>query len=136
MAPPDTFEEALTTSTPEPFRPRAWYNQSGDTLEVVLSSEEELEERIDDVVALLRGAESKKIIGFTIKRLSRFLKDNASVKIVFRSREVSFEALFTAVAVARAQSIESRQLFERVLREFPSELHGTTVAFPSELATV
>ena len=114
-----SFEEALTGFTPAPFAPRAWYNREGDTLEVVIAPDEEVEERVDDLVTVLRSAATNKIIGLTIKKLGAFLKEHQNLSFVFRSPELTFSALFTAVAVARSQNLGSQDRFRRLFGELP-----------------
>lgn len=73
----DDFGRSLlqkASAAPE-FEPSAYYNEDGDCIEVLLSDESYYSERVDDLLTVYRGQESKEIVGSLIKSVRSFVQD-------------------------------------------------------------
>lgn len=66
----------LEAATDQPTRePRAYYNSDGDCIEFLWSDESYYAERIDPILTVYYGRESKQIVGSLIKRVKPFLQE-------------------------------------------------------------
>lgn len=70
--------DKIIGSEPVVFVPSAVYDPDGDCIEFVCSPESFYAKRLDDLVTVYYGRESKKIVGVLIKGASKFL-ERASV---------------------------------------------------------
>ena len=59
----------------EPFRPLAYYNPEGDSIEFIFSEEEYTAERIDSFVTVYVGDESGDLVGSVLKDVTLKLRE-------------------------------------------------------------
>jgi hypothetical protein len=97
-----TFNE-LVLSKVSPggsFRPMATYDADGDCIDFLTSNESYRAERIDSLVTVYYGRESKEIIGSLIKGVSKFVREvverSPGFKIEIRDGRIKLVHLFTA----------------------------------------
>jgi len=94
------------------FRPLATYNPEGDCIEFLVSNESFRAERIDSLVTVYYGRESKEIVGSLIKGVSGFiaetLRRNPGFQIDIEGGRVKLCHLFTAKMWLSPDEIKDR----------------------------
>ena len=83
------------------FAPFILPNEDGDCVEFFVSPNDYNAKRIDDYLTLYLDVDSKEVVGFVIKNITRILNrvaaQQADYAFVIRDGEVRLEALFTAM---------------------------------------
>jgi hypothetical protein len=84
----------------EAFEPTTSYDPDGDCIEFLASAEPFYAERVDDLVTVYYGQESKEIVGSLIKGVARFcrrlLEQLPGFAITIQDGRVSLEHIFLA----------------------------------------
>lgn len=99
---PNTFAELVLgkVEVGKPFRPHAYYDADGDCIEFLASDEPFYGERIDSLVTVYYGEESREIVGSLIKGVRRFIgetmKKVPGFRIDVQDGRVRLEHIFTA----------------------------------------
>src|SRR5437870_8351774 len=106
----EEFERLVLSKVPPdgPFKPMATYDPDDDTIEFLTSNESYRAERIDSLVTVYYGRESKEIIGSLIRGVSKFLKSlgkgSANVRLEIRDDKIKLVHLFKAALAHRSKS--------------------------------
>ena len=99
----DKLFHDLQTQKAEPFKPCAWYNADGDALEVYLSPEPHVTERINTLISVfVAPSDRDEVLGFVIKNIKRhfgeagvssveFMIQRATVRLLLMSALTAFE---------------------------------------------
>lgn len=93
---------------PKPFEPVAYYDQDGDCIEFIAKPEPFYAERVDELVTVYYGQESKEIVGSLIKGVSKFLPkvfaQFPGFRIFVKDGKVRLEHLFLAQVFMASES--------------------------------
>lgn len=93
---------------PKPFEPVAYYDRDGDCIEFIAKPEPFYAERVDGLVTVYYGQESKEIVGSLIKGVSRFLPkvfaQCPGSRILIKDGRVRLEHLFLAQVFMASES--------------------------------
>ncbi len=99
----DTELERLIFEEPPPiveFHPNAIYSRQGDCIEFLISNESFRAERLDHLVTVYYGRESRDVVGSLIKGVSSFIAEmiqrNPGFRIDIEGGRVKLSHLFTA----------------------------------------
>lgn len=99
----DTELKRLIFEEPPPrveFRPIATYSRQGDCIEFLISDESFRAERLDSLVTVYYGRESKDVVGSLIKGVSKFIRETLrrypGFRIEIHGGRVKLSYLFTA----------------------------------------
>ena len=83
-----------------PFQPTATYDPDGDCIEFLASPEPFYAERVDDLLTVYYGQESRQVIGSQIKGVTRFCKEMVEklpgLKIEINDGPVTLQHIFLA----------------------------------------
>jgi hypothetical protein len=95
------FEQLILSQVPTtPFKPLAHYDPDGDCIEFIASDESFYAERIDSLVTVYYGRQSKEIVGSLIKGVSKFMREIIKRAPGFRIEivdgRIKLKHLFTA----------------------------------------
>jgi hypothetical protein len=108
----------------QPFRPAAYYDRDGDCIEFIAKQEPFYAERVDDLVTVYYGQESKEVVGSLIKGVSKFLPQVLArcpgFRIMIKDGRVQLEHLFLA-KVFMAPGGKMQTLVYEKLIEFAKE---------------
>src|SRR5579885_1246925 len=89
----------LAAATP-PQSPRAFYNRYGDCIEFLISNESFYAERVDDLLTVYYGQESREIVGSLLKGVGRlfaeFAKSSPGFVIDVEDGRIRLSHLLTA----------------------------------------
>ena len=105
----EEFQKLVIGQVPDqPFQPLSIYDPDEDTIEFLTSNESYRAERIDSLVTVYYGRESKEIIGSLIRGVSKFLKSlgkgSANVRLEIRDDKIKLVHLFKAALAHRSKS--------------------------------
>src|SRR4051812_37562252 len=82
-----------------PFGATSYYDPDGDCFEFVASDESYRAERLDSLVTVYIGRETKEVVGAMIKGVSKFVRETLQhypgFKIMIRDGKVELKFLFT-----------------------------------------
>src|SRR5262245_23112536 len=107
------FAELVLSRVPsaQPFQPIVNYDPDGDCIEFLASDESYYAERVDSLVTVYYGRESKEIVGSLIKGVKRFLREvlekTPGFKIEIQDGRVKLEYLFTVRLWSEVQPAET-----------------------------
>jgi len=98
-------------TTTEQFEPTATYDPDGDCIEFLTSPEPFYAERVDGLVTVYYGQESREVIGSLIKGVARFCKklldEKPAFRIVITDGRVRLSHLFLAHLMTSEHSTEN-----------------------------
>src|SRR5690606_15944876 len=81
-------------------KPRAYYDEDGDCIEFLFSDESYYAERMDCLLTVYYGRDSREVVGSLIKGVRRFIgevREHApGFKVEFRDGKVRLKHIFTA----------------------------------------
>ncbi len=141
----DQVYAALEAQRPEPFKPCSWYNTDGDSLEVYLSPDPHIAERINTLISVFVCPKDRtRILGFVIKNIKRhfgeaglsqvtYAVQRATVRLILLSAMTAFELGFVRKGV---HPEGSTKLGDRRIGALMDELGDAEVEMtnPKELA--
>ena len=99
------------TISPRQFRPCAWYNPDGNALEVYLSPETFVAERVDTLFTVFVNPDDRsKVLGLAIKNIKAHFGPQGLSQLVLATGKASVSMLiWTAVGAALSANLKRRE---------------------------
>lgn len=119
---PNEIESFLDGEPSVPFRPHAYYDPDGDSIECLFSDENFYAERVDALVTVYYGMKSKEIVGSLIKGVARMLRETPGFRIEIQDGRVRLEHVLSALLWSQPRKPSDTAVIKyRKLREKMSQ---------------